>query len=346
MGPARQRDPAIPRGKQIPDMKTLNRALALTTLACASAFGMRTPVPTSPAAQERGDDTQARLAVLVTGASSGIGRRTAEYLAENGFYVYAGARKQRDIDELSALESVEGVRLDVTVQADIDAAVETVRAGGRGLYGLINNAGVAVVGPLIELSEQDMHFQMDVNVFGPFRVTKAFAPLLIESQGRVSTTGSISGTLTWGMGGAYSMSKHAMEAYSDTLAIELGLLGVKVSIVEPGNYKSDIMASRVERLAERGYTTEGSRYKDYLDGLMQGPVDRAQYKEPDEVAEAFLHALTDDHPQLHYMVVPNEQEARMTIKAALRRVAQLNGAQPYTYSREQLSELLDEVLAE
>jgi NAD(P)-dependent dehydrogenase (short-subunit alcohol dehydrogenase family) len=96
--------------------------------------------------------------------------------------VYAGARKQADLDALSAIENVQGIRLDVTIQEEIDAAVETVREAGRGLYGLVNNAGVAVVGPMIEVDEDDMQFQMDVNLFGPYRMTKAFAPLIIESR--------------------------------------------------------------------------------------------------------------------------------------------------------------------
>ena len=88
-------------------------------------------------------------------------------------------------------------------QQDIDAAVAHVEAGGRGLYGLINNAGVLVMEPLIEVTEA-LAFQMNVNVFGPYRVTKAFAPLLIESKGRVATTGSVSGIGTWGLGGPYT----------------------------------------------------------------------------------------------------------------------------------------------
>ncbi|MDH3988225.1 MAG: SDR family NAD(P)-dependent oxidoreductase, partial [Gammaproteobacteria bacterium] len=97
-------------------------------------------------------------AILITGASTGIGRNMAETLAAEGHYVYAGARKQGDIDELSAIDNIQGIRLDVTVQEEINAAVETVRKEGRGLYGLINNAGVSVAGPLIELSEEDMQF--------------------------------------------------------------------------------------------------------------------------------------------------------------------------------------------
>ena len=291
------------------------------------------------------EDDPPRRAVLVTGASSGIGRATAERLAAEGFHVYAGARKAEDLAALDALDNMEGIRLDVTLPAEIEAAVETVRAGGRGLYGLINNAGVAVVAPLIEVSEAELHFQLDVNVYGPYRVTKAFAPLIIESQGRVSTTGSISGFVTWGLGGPYTMSKHAVEAFTDVLAAELEPLGVRVSIVEPGNYKSSISESMRKRLVEAGYDSEGSRYKAQMDQLMAGSADRSQYKDPTEVAEAFLHAMTAEQPKRRYLVVPDAREAGFTVRAAMQRVVELNRDQPYELDRDQLIAMLDELLS-
>lgn len=284
-------------------------------------------------------------AVLVTGATTGIGRKTTELLAARGFFVYAGARKDEDMAELNKLQNVQAVRLDVTRQDQIDAAVKTVTDGGRGLFALINNAGVAVVAPLIELREQDLEFQFAVNVIGPYRVTKAFAPLLIASKGRVVTTGSISGILTWPMGGAYCMSKHAVEAFSETLAAELLPFGVRVCVVEPGNYRSEIMASMQQRLIDAGYTGKGSRYESQMERLVGRPMDRSEHKEPDEVAEAFLAALTAEHPKPRYMVVPNQREADMTMRAAIAKVVQLNEGQPYARDRDGLIELLDEALA-
>ncbi len=298
---------------------------------------------TSLAAQDTAPG--AGRAVLVTGASTGIGRKTAEVLAAKGFFVYAGARKDADLKELSAIPNVQGIRLDVTKQADVDAAVQTVREAGRGLYGLINNAGVGVMAPLIEVSEQDLAFQMDVNVLGVWRVTKAFAPLLIESKGRVSTTGSISGFVTWPMGGPYTMSKHAVEAFTDVLAAEMAQFGVKVSVVEPGNYRSEIMASARQRQLDAGATAEGSRYEQQMRGLLEGPIDRAQYKEPDDVAAAFVHALTNDTPKRRYMVVPERREAEITVRAAIARVAEINRDQPYAFDRDELIRMLDAALA-
>lgn len=325
-------------------MNVLKSLLLLVTVAAAAAFTFESEAGASRAQDGAESTAEARRAVLVTGASSGIGLRTAEVLVENGYFVYAGARKQKDLDALNALDHVQAIRLDVTKQDEIDAAVKTVSEAGRGLHGLINNAGVVVYGPMIEMPVADLEFQMDVNVTGVFRVTRAFAPLLIESGGRVSTTGSISGTLPWGMGGAYCMSKHAVEAYTDVLAQELEPFGVKVSIVEPGNYNSAIMANTRARMDQRGYTAEGSRYKTQMEAFLERPATRDQYKEPDEVAEAFVHAMGAENPKRHYMVVPNEREAEITIRAALYRLVELNRDQPYAYSREELIEMLDEAL--
>jgi len=268
-----------------------------------------------------------------------------EVLSENGFFVYAGARKADDLERLNAMANVKSVRLDVTIQSEIDAAVALVRAEGRGLYGLINNAGVAVLGPLIELSEEDMDFQLDVNLFGPYRVTKAFADLLIESEGRIMTVSSIAGILSGPFIGAYSMSKHGVEAYTDALAAELERFNVAVAAVEPGNYKSRITASMVKRMEASGYSAEGSRYGSMLD-LISGPLDRSQYEKPDDVALAALDFLSSDSPKRRYMVVPNQYEAYITIRQAMRELAQLNEGHAFSYSRDELVQMLDEALSE
>lgn len=290
------------------------------------------------------ETTTAQKAILVTGASTGIGRHIAETLAAEGHFVYAGARKQKDLDALSAIENIQGIKLDVTVQEEIDAAVATISSAGRGLYGLINNAGVAVIGPMIEVDEEDMQFQMDVNLFGPYRVTKAFAPLIIESKGRITTTGSISGILSGRFAGPYSMSKHAIEAFTDSLAREMEKFGVQVSVVEPGDYNSVIFDTLLKRMERRGQTQDESLYQEEFEKLLQGASDRPKDKEPDEVSAAFLHALFDPDPKRRYMVVPNENQAEITIKKAIEEMVQLNEKQLYSYDREALIALLDEAL--
>lgn len=270
----------------------------------------------------------ARQAVLVTGASSGIGRKITERLAAAGYFVYAGARKDSDLLELDAIDNVDSIRLDVTKPDEIAAAVATVTRAGRGLHGVVNNAGVAIVGPILQTRDEDFAFLFDVNVYGPFRVTKAFGPLLVESQGRVVNIGSISGILSARDLAAYSMSKHAIEAFTDALAAEVAPVGVKVSVVEPGNYRSEIGRSAAERA-----------------GVANRLADRSRYKEPDEVADAVLHALSDTEPQRRYMVVPSQAEAEITISKQLEELVQLNANQPYSYDRKALGDMLDAALA-
>jgi NAD(P)-dependent dehydrogenase (short-subunit alcohol dehydrogenase family) len=296
-------------------------------------------------AANEGGANSPQKAVLVTGSSSGIGLKITQVLAAEGHFVFAGARKQKDLDALNAMENVQAVRLDVTVQADIDAAVETVRSSGKGLYGLVNNAGVYVGGPLIEVDEDELEWLFDVNVFGVYRVTQAFAPMIIEQKGRISTIGSIAGTGSSPLGGIYQMSKHAIEAYTDSLAMEMERFEVGVSVIEPGNYKSAISQSAANRMAEKGYAREGSPYADDIKARLKRPTDRSQYKEPDEVAEAALHALFDETPRRRYMVVPDEGEADWTISKAIEEVVQLNDWQAYSYSRDELVEKLDAAIA-
>jgi len=285
-------------------------------------------------------------AVLVTGASSGIGRRVAEDLAAQGYFVYAGARKQQDLDALNAIDNIRAVRLDVTVPAEIEAAVKTVREGGRGLWGLVNNAGVFVGGPLIEVPVEELEWLMDINVTGVYRVTQAFAPMIIASQGRITTISSISGINTSRFMGHYSMSKHAVEAYTDALAVEMAKFGVAVSAVEPGNYNSEIGTSARQRLAGKLTPETSEHYREELTDWLSGSWERDRYKEPDEVSAAVQHFFASDEPLRRYMVVPSEPEAAWAIDKAIREVVEYNQWQAYSYSREQLIEKLDAALRE
>ena len=281
-------------------------------------------------------------AVLVTGASSGIGREITETLARQGHYVYAGARKQKDMDALNALENVEAVRLDVTVQEDIDKAVQQVKDGGKGLYGIVNNAGIFLGGPIIETPVDELNWIMDVNVAGVYRVTQAFAPLVIESKGRITTIGSISGILAGRFGGHYSMTKHAIEAFTDSLAAEMQSLDVAVSVIEPGNYNSRIGDTAKKRMLSKA--AEYRYFKDEMESFVNRDWDRGKYKDPEEVAAAAVHALFSDNPKRRYMVVPNEREASITVDQIIRELVQLNEYQAYSYSREELIEKLDAAL--
>ena len=283
--------------------------------------------------------------ILVTGASTGIGRHLAEALAEQGHHVYAGARKQDDLAELNAIENVTAVQLDVTNQAQVDAVVALIESDERGLYGLVNNAGVGGGGFVVDTPVDDQSFVYRVNVEGVYRTTKAFAPFVIESKGRIVTTGSIAGTVSWPGGSAYSGSKHWMEAFTDALAGEMAEHSVSVSIVEPGNYKSNIRRSSVSREFKQ-VEEAGGEVTDEMKQAYEKTAERElSYKEPDEVTEAFLHALFSDAPLLRYMVVPNKREAEMTIGTKINELVQLNQWSPQGFSRDELIQMLDKAMS-
>lgn len=284
--------------------------------------------------------------ILVTGASTGIGRHLAETLAEEGYHVYAGARKDKDLEALSAIDNVTAVKLDVTSQDQIDAAVAMIKKKGTGLYALVNNAGVGGGGEVIDTPVEDQTFVYTVNVEGVYRTTKAFAPLVMESKGRIVTTGSIAGTLSAFPGfSAYAGSKHWIEAYTDALAEEMKPHDVVVSVVEPGNYKSNIRRSSVAREAEKTKAAGGEVTAEMKEAYEATAARELSYKEPDEVSEAFMHALFDDNPLRRYVVVPNAEEQAWTIRTKVNELVQLNTWGPYSYSRDQLIELLDEALS-
>lgn len=267
-------------------------------------------------------------AVLVTGASTGIGRKIAERLAADGYFVYAGARKDEDLEALNSIRNVQAIQLDVTKPTDIAAALETVTKAGRGLYGLVNNAGVFTLADIPGTKVEEFDLIMAVNVYGPWRMTRAFAPLIVASKGRITNIGSISGIISDPRASAYDMSKHALEAFTDSLAQEIAPLGVQVSIVEPGSYNTEIVNNAMRRAGQIPQAAG-------VPGL----------KEPDEVAAAVEHALFEPNPKRRYMVVPDARQAELTVRAQIRQLVQLNEGQLYTFDRDALIKMLDEALS-
>jgi NAD(P)-dependent dehydrogenase (short-subunit alcohol dehydrogenase family) len=313
------------------------RTLTTLLMACAVLFAQ-------PFAQA--ETAPGQKAVLITGANSGLGRVMAEAMAARGYFVYAGARKDADLAELDAIENIRAVRLDVNQQDQIDAAVKTIREAGRGLYGLVNTAGVAVLSPLIEISEEDFHYQMNANIYGVYRVTRAFAPLIIESKGRISVIGSISGTLSDATWGPYSMTKHAMEAFADALADEMKQFGVSVSLIQPGAYRSNIGKSALDRMERQNQSAADSQFKAQMNESINW-LNRFEkdHGDPTEVAEVVMKSLFDDHPKPRYLVVPSQEQAYWTINRAIERMVEQNSGQKFSYDRAELIEMLDAALA-
>lgn len=286
-------------------------------------------------------------AVLVTGASSGIGKQIAISLMENGFYVYAGARKAKDIKALSQFPNMQGIRLDVTIKKDIDAAVKHIQSEGRGLYGVVNNAGVFLFDPLIEVSESDMKFIMDVNVMGPYRITKAFAPLVIESKGRISTIGSVAGLYSGQLFGPYGMTKHAMEAFSEALHQEMKKFDVHVSIIEPGNFHSDIMKNMDKRITKFDQTKNETQFGDEIKRMGTFvKTDRSHHAAPTPVADAILQFMSESQPKFRYLVTPNKNESDYAIKRSLEKVVELNHNHKYSLNDTEITGLIKTLLTD
>lgn len=174
--------------------------------------------------------------ILISGASTGIGRAASIHMARLGHTVWAGVRSQKSFDELTRMhvKGLHPVVLDVCDEESIVACVSQIKKTSGMLHALVNNAGIAVGGPLEGVSMDDWRRQFETNVFGQIRVTQECLPLLRESKGRIVNISSVSGKLASPFMGPYTASKHALEAISDSLRRELKTLGVKVIVVEPG----------------------------------------------------------------------------------------------------------------
>jgi NAD(P)-dependent dehydrogenase (short-subunit alcohol dehydrogenase family) len=255
--------------------------------------------------------------VLITGTSTGIGRACVERMAADGWTVYAGVRKNADGDDVASVAgNVRPVILDVTKPEHLEAVVARLRdeLGGRGLDGLVNNAGVAFGGPFEVLSDDDWQQHFDINVFGQVRVTRELLPLIIEAKGRVVNVASVAGRVGQSMFGPYAAGKHALEAISQVLRFEMEDFGVKVACIEPGEVQSAIWAKGDELLE----SIEGdlspdviSRYRRHLDMLAGFMADGPKHGVPAaRAAKAVQRALTSPWPKHRYLVGPDAQLTR------------------------------------
>lgn len=259
-----------------------------------------------------------RRAVVVTGASSGIGKAVAMGLAERGYRVYAGVRRREDADSLVAewtagsdagsRGSLSAVMLDVTCADHIGAVVEKVTAdvGPTGLAGIVNNAGIAVAGPMEYIPLEDLRQQFEINVLGKVAFTQAILPLIRTSNGRLVFIGSVSGLVSSRLLGSYAASKFAIEAVADALRRELEPWKIKVSIIEPGRIATPIWKKSVEdamsRL-ERMPPEASSYYAPVMEDIVKGAEEATRVGTPAAaVARAVHRALTDRRPRTRYFV--------------------------------------------
>ena len=240
---------------------------------------------------------------LVTGASTGIGRATVEYLAVNGWSVYAGVRKQIDQESLSHIEGITPLLLDVSKQDSVDTAIQEITNRGTGLDALVNNAGITLAGPLLSFNDAEMLEQFQVNFFGIHRVTRACFPMLRQSKGRIVMISSDSGFYSTPFFGPYCASKFAVEGYADSLRRELQFIDIKVIIIEPGEINTPIwdkgqaMVKRMEDHMDFPLADLGLKIGKYAiqKGKTRGIL-------PIEVAKVVYKTITIDEPKARYLV--------------------------------------------
>ncbi len=262
--------------------------------------------------------------VVVTGASTGIGRAIALALDASGFRLFAGVRNEADGEKLrrEAGPGLTPVLLDVTDESSIARAVETVAELSNGrLYGLVNNAGVGLGGPLELVPMAKTRALFEVNVIGLLAVTKAFLPLLRTALGRVVNIGSLAGILAMPGASSYAASKFAVQAITDSLRVELEPFGVQVTIVDPGAIESalwdkgraqkqEILEAAPQKLMElyAPLIEMGKRLGDHPRGIL--PASR--------VADDVVHALTSKKPKVRYLVGPGPKKASRLARMPVR----------------------------
>ena len=247
--------------------------------------------------------------VLITGASTGIGEACALYMARQGWRVFAGIRKPKDAQRLAKMhKNITPVRVDVTKPTEIKTAMAAVRkkVGKLGLQGLVNNAGVAVAGPMEFLDVNELRQQHEVNFLGQVAMTQSALPLLRVGKGRVVNISSISGRVTSPFLVPYSSSKFALEAFTDGLRRELRPWKLHVASIEPGPIATPIWGKALE-----GAATTRSKLPRQAEALygpaMQRMLKRAEAAAqrgvpPEAVARAAMHALASRWPRTRYPV--------------------------------------------
>jgi NAD(P)-dependent dehydrogenase (short-subunit alcohol dehydrogenase family) len=252
--------------------------------------------------------------VVITGASTGIGRAAAEHLAAQGWTVFAGVRKREDADALKAADSrIEPLMLDVTKAGQVDEAVATVSTALQGakLAGLVNNAGIASMGPLALQPADEFQAHFEVNVFGTMNATQGFLPLLgMEKErtgppGRIVNITSVGGVISAPFLGAYTATKHAVESMTDSFRRELIVYGIDAIAIGPGSVKTPIWDKAEDRNEDQPYANSvwAKPIEKFSETMLKGGRDGLS---PERIADVIETALSDDNPRPRYAPVPDK----------------------------------------
>jgi NAD(P)-dependent dehydrogenase (short-subunit alcohol dehydrogenase family) len=248
--------------------------------------------------------------VLVTGGTDGLGRATAILLAERGYRVFAGGRSTEKIHALIQLAEqhklpLETIALDVCDDASVERAVAEIERRAGPVEILVNNAGIAIMAAMEDLSLADLHRQFETNIFGVMRVTKRVLPeMRRRRRGRVINLSSISGKIAAPLFGAYSSSKHALEAISDSMRLELYAYDVHVVLIEPGYIHTNMNRTAAELSANYAKGAQDSPYNWIYQRFLGSweKVRRASRYQPEDCARVILRAVRDTPPRARYTV--------------------------------------------
>ena len=247
-------------------------------------------------------------AVLITGCSSGIGRATATRLAQDGWTVYATARRTASIEDLEA-DGCKTLALDVTDEASMVEAVRTVEEAEGGIGALVNNAGIQEVGAIETVPIERVRALFETNVFGPVRLAQLVLPgMRAQGGGRIVTVGSMNGRFTWPGTGFYCATKHALEAISDALRHEARPFGIDTVLIEPGFVKTPLGETAANRRVdddEGPYASYNAAVADVARTYTTGALGKLACT-PEAVADTVAKALSDDgKPRARYRVAPS-----------------------------------------
>lgn len=246
--------------------------------------------------------------VLITGASTGIGRATALRLDASGWRVFAGVRREEDAESLRAdgSDRLMPLTIDVTEADQIAAAATRIEAEAGGLEGLVNNAGVAIPAPLETVPIEDLRRQVEVNMIAQVAVTQAMLPSIRRAHGRVVFIASIGGRIAFPLNGPYHMAKFGIEAAGDVFRQELRPWRIPVSIVEPGSIATPIWergAKTADEVQERAGSRQVALYGQAMERLREVARELAERGiPPEKVAATIEHALTSSRPRSRYLV--------------------------------------------
>jgi len=256
--------------------------------------------------------TERKKTVLITGGTDGLGRATTLLLAQKGYVVFAAGRsseKRQELDRLAHDKNlpVRTLEMDVTDNLSVEIGVEFVLEKGGRIDVLINNAGVGYLAVVEELRLEDLRKQFETNLFGVLRVTQAVLPhMRAERSGRILMMSSVAGLISPPTYGAYSSSKHALEALTDSLRLEVYPFGIAVILVEPGYIATNFQQTAKELAQPYAEQAKASPYAKIYSGAWEGANRgrRSSKTTPEDCASVVLHAIESSHPKARYTVTP------------------------------------------